>query len=212
MIKVSIIEDDVLILNSLVQYMQMQDDLELLDSFTSVRSFMSSLTAAPDVLLLDIELPEINGLDGAFLIKQKFPNVNILMLTVYEDKDRIFKALQAGATGYLLKSMPLFKIKESIMEASNGGVPMSPIIAKKVIAYFSSNKQTDNNQSHEGLTAREVQIANLLIKGDTYKQIAYQLFISPDTVRQHIKNIYRKLQINCRVQLINELSKKGYSQ
>ena len=160
--------------------------------------------AAPDVLLLDIELPGISGLEGAFRIKEKTPGINILMLTVYEDRERIFKALQAGATGYLLKNTPLIKIRTAILEAAEGGAPMSPLVAKKVGAYFSGKTVPAEENTHEQLTAREHEVSHLLINGDTYKQIAWRLNISPDTVRQHIKNIYRKLQINSRVQLINE--------
>ena len=180
----------------------------LVDSgFTNVTDFLKSTAIEPEVLLLDIGLSGLNGLEGAFLIKQKFPGINILMFTVYEDKERVFKALQAGATGYLLKSTPLSKIKTSIIEAASGHVPMSASVAKKVISFFLDNTAFGHTATHERLTQRETQIANLLIKGDTYKQIAHALFISPDTVRQHIRNIYRKLQVNSRVQLINEFNK-----
>ncbi|AYL93819.1 response regulator [Mucilaginibacter celer] len=208
MIRVSIIEDDTFILKSIVNYLQMQPELHVESGFSTVNDFLKNTTSQPHVLLLDIELPAMCGLEGAFLIKQKFPDINILMLTVYEDKERVFKALQAGATGYLLKSTPLNKIKASIIEAAQGGVPMSASVAKKVLSFFSANRSTVYAETHESLTNREIQISNLLIKGDTYKQIAHGLFISPDTVRQHIKNIYRKLQINSRVQLINEFNKR----
>jgi DNA-binding NarL/FixJ family response regulator len=203
MISVAIVEDDVYIRNSIVQFLQMQPEFSSVSNYGSVETFIESRDA-PDVLLLDIELPGITGLEGAFRIKQKNPRVNILMLTVYEDKERIFKALQAGATGYLLKNTPLSKIKSSVLDAVEGGVPMSPLVAKKVISYFSGKPSVSENTSGEQLTIREREVAQLLINGDTYKQIAWGLQISPDTVRQHIKNIYRKLQVNSRVQLINE--------
>ena len=126
------------------------------------------------------------------------------MLTVYEDRERIFKALQAGATGYLLKNTPLIRLRGAILEAAEGGAPMSPLVAKKVVEYFSAKSAPVHENASEQLTAREQEVAKLLITGDTYKQIAWRLNISPDTVRQHIKNIYRKLQVNSRVQLINE--------
>jgi len=203
MINVAIVEDDVYIRSSVMQFLQMQPEFNHVHEFGSVEEFMLS-GIAPDVLLLDIELPGVTGLEGAFHIKQKHPQVNILMLTVYEDKERIFKALQAGATGYLLKNIPLPKLKAAILDADDGGVPMSPLVAKKVIAFFSGKPVATENPTSEQLTARELEVARLLINGDTYKQIAWHLHISPDTVRQHIKNIYRKLQINSRVQLINE--------
>jgi DNA-binding NarL/FixJ family response regulator len=203
MINIAIVEDDVYIRNSIVQFLQMQPEFNCVFNYGSVEAFLQS-HVEPDVLLLDIELPGITGLEGAFRIKQNNPSVNILMLTVYEDKERIFKALQAGATGYLLKNTPLLKIKAAVLDAVEGGVPMSPLIAKKVIAYFSGKRDVAENTTSEQLTSREKEVAQLLINGDTYRQIAWALTISPDTVRQHIKNIYRKLQIKSRVQLINE--------
>ncbi len=203
MITVAIVEDDKYIRSSIVEFLQMQPDFTLLGGFGSVEAFIHAVVA-PDVLLLDIELPGISGLEGAFRIKERHPNINILMLTVYEDRERIFKALQAGATGYLLKNTPLAKIKTAILEAADGGAPMSPLVAKKVVAFFSGKPAHIEENTHEQLTAREHEVSQLLINGDTYKQIAWKLNISPDTVRQHIKNIYRKLQINSRVQLINE--------
>jgi len=203
MINVAIVEDDLYIRSSVLQFLQMQREFDHVHEFGSVEEFMQS-GSAPDVLLLDIELPGITGLEGAFHIKQKHPQINILMLTVYEDKERIFKALQAGATGYLLKNTPLPKIKAAVLDAVDGGVPMSPLVAKKVIAYFSAKPAVSETSNTEQLTGREHEVAQLLINGDTYKQVAWRLSISPDTVRQHIKHIYRKLQINSRVQLINE--------
>jgi len=203
MMNIAIVEDDEYIRNSVVQFLSMQPEFNRIYNYGSVEVYLES-RAVPDVLLLDIELPGITGLEGAFIIKQKNPSVNILMLTVYEDKERIFKALQAGATGYLLKNTPLPKIKAAILDAADGGVPMSPIVAKKVIAFFAAKPPVTESAGNEQLTTRETEVAHLLINGDTYKQIAWQLHISPDTVRQHIKNIYRKLQINSRVQLINE--------
>jgi DNA-binding NarL/FixJ family response regulator len=204
MIDVAIVEDDVYIRSSVMQFLQMQPEFGGINEFGSVEEFIAS-GLAPDVLLLDIELPGITGLEGAFHIKQEHPDVNILMLTVYEDKERIFKALQAGATGYLLKNTPLPKIKAAVLDAVDGGVPMSPLVAKKVIAYFSAKPAAAQPSRDEQLTSREQEVAKLLISGDTYKQVAWRLGISPDTVRQHIKHIYTKLQINSRVQLINEL-------
>lgn len=203
MITVAIVEDDEYIRSSMAQFLQMQPDFTLLGEFGSVEAFMKT-AVVPEVLLLDIELPGISGLEGAFRIKERHPGINILMLTVYEDRERIFKALQAGATGYLLKNTPLIKIRNAILEAVEGGAPMSPVVARQVVAHFSAKPTLVEENNHEQLTPREREVSQLLINGDTYKQIAWRLNISPDTVRQHIKNIYRKLQVNSRVQLINE--------
>ena len=209
MIRVSIIEDDFHIRANIAEFLQMQKEIVINETYPCVDDFLVSNMPPPDVLLLDIELPGINGLEGAFLIKSRYPDISILMLTIYEDKEIIFKALQAGATGFLLKNTPLSRILSAVVEAVEGGVPMSPVIAKKVIAYFAAKPMTYSEAADERLTRRELEVANLLMIGDTYKQIAYKLFISPDTARQHVKNIYRKLQINSRVQLINELRKKN---
>jgi DNA-binding NarL/FixJ family response regulator len=208
MIAIAIIEDDVYIKESIMQFLQMQTEFDNVQWYGSVESFLATKNTPPDVILLDIELPGMTGIEGAFRIKQKTPAVNILMLTVYEDKDRIFKALQAGASGYLLKNTPLLKLKTAIADVLEGGMPMSPVVAKNVLAFFSARPAAPSPEGNEHLTAREQEVSKLLIKGDTYKQIAHSLFISPDTVRQHIKNIYRKLQINSRIQLINEFNMK----
>jgi DNA-binding NarL/FixJ family response regulator len=200
---IALIEDDEFVRNQLTSFLLMQEEFDQVKSFNSVEDFLLRERVGPDVLLLDIELPGINGLKGAFHIKQKFPTSEILMLTVFEDKERVFKALQAGASGYLIKNIPLKKLKSAILEVLEGGAPMSPVIAKKVINYFSNQKVTQLEQSVE-LTAREREVSELLIDGKTYRQVAYDLNIAPDTVRQHIKNIYKKLQINSRVELVRE--------
>jgi DNA-binding NarL/FixJ family response regulator len=199
----ALIEDDEFVRNQLTSFLLMQEEFDQVKSFGSVEDFLLRESVGPDVLLLDIELPGINGLKGAFHIKQKFATSEILMLTVFEDKERIFKALQAGASGYLIKNIPLKKLKAAILEVLEGGAPMSPVIAKKVINYFSNQKVTQLEQSVE-LTAREREVSQLLIDGQTYRQVAHDLNIAPDTVRQHIKNIYKKLQINSRVELVRE--------
>jgi DNA-binding NarL/FixJ family response regulator len=207
MFKVSIVEDDVSIRNGIVRFIKMQEEFRFVQSYGSVEDYLAGEDEMPDVLLLDIELPGMTGLEGLFHIKQKHPATEILMLTVYEDKERIFKALQAGAGGYLLKNTSLPKIRSSILEALDGGAPMSPLIAKKVLSFFTKEPEQPGSTSEEQLTTREIEVARSLIDGNTYKQVAYYLHISPGTVKQHIKNIYRKLEVNSRVQLIKEFNK-----
>jgi len=200
---IALIEDDEFVRNQLTSFLITQEEFNEVKSFGSVEEFLLKETVGPHVLLLDIELPGINGLKGAFHIKQKFVSLEILMLTVFEDKERVFKALQAGASGYLIKNIPLKKLKAAILEVLEGGAPMSPVIAKKVINYFSNQKVLQLEHSEE-LTAREREVSHLLIEGKTYRQVASELNIAPDTVRQHIKNIYKKLQINSRIELVRE--------
>jgi DNA-binding NarL/FixJ family response regulator len=204
MIRIAIIEDDTVIRDLIRNFLQAQEEFKWVSGFGSVEDFLHTQEISFQVVLLDIELPGMSGLEGAFHIKQKYPDTDILMLTVYDDKERVFRALQGGASGYLLKSISLPKLKTAILEMLEGGAPMSPMIAKKVITYFSSLPVSQDNANLQQLTAREKEVSLLLIEGNTYKQVAYHLQISRETVRQHIKNIYRKLQINSRVQLIRE--------
>ena len=141
MFKVSIVEDDVSIRNGITRFIKMQEEFRFIQSYGSVEEYLAGDDEIPDVLLLDIELPGMTGLEGLFHIKQKHPNTEVLMLTVYEDKERIFKALQAGAGGYLLKNTSLPKIRSSILETLDGGAPMSPLIAKKVLSFFTKEPQ-----------------------------------------------------------------------
>jgi len=207
MFKVSIVEDDASIRNGIIRFIKMQEEFRFVQSYGSVEEYLGGDDEIPDVLLLDIELPGMTGLEGLFHIKQKHPTTEILMLTVYEDKERIFKALQAGAAGYLLKNTSLPKIRASILETLDGGAPMSPLIAKKVLSFFTQEPQHSSSPTEEQLTTREIEVARSLIDGNTYRQVAYYLHISPGTVKQHIKNIYRKLEVNSRVQLIKEFNK-----
>lgn len=202
MAAIAIIEDDNYVRQQLVDYLSTQPEFVHVTGFLSVEDFLRREYKA-DLLLLDIELPGMTGLEGAYHIRRKHPNIEVLMLTVFEDKDRIFQALRAGASGYLVKNTPLSKIKDAILAALQGEAPMSPVIAKKVLAYFSGKSMVETG-SPEVLSAREIEVSKLLIDGMTYKQVAAKLFISPDTVRHHIKNIYRKLEINSRIELVRE--------
>ncbi|GAA4323309.1 response regulator transcription factor [Flaviaesturariibacter amylovorans] len=207
MIDVAIIEDDAVIRSGLEQFVELQPDLRLVGAYESAEAFLMRDELGPQVILLDIELPGMNGLEAVFHIKEKYPDTQVLMFTVYEDAERIFRALQAGAGGYLLKNTPFVRIRAAIGEVLEGGAPMSPVIAKKVVAYFAGIPPMDEHRTMEGLSTRENEVARALVEGLTYKQVAGELHISTDTVRQHVKNIYRKLQVNSRVQLVREFNK-----
>jgi DNA-binding NarL/FixJ family response regulator len=153
------------------------------------------LALPPDVLLMDIELPGMSGIEGVSHIRQANDQLNILMLTVREDSESIFDSLCAGATGYLLKGTPPAELLAAIREAHTGGAPMSPAIAMRVVKSFHRSRQ-------ENLSARELEILQLLSEGENYSTIAEQLFISKNTVKGHIKNIYRKLHVNTRAEAV----------
>ncbi|HSD63195.1 MAG TPA: response regulator transcription factor, partial [Ignavibacteriaceae bacterium] len=157
------------------------------------------------VALVDIGLPGISGINGIKILRKEYPDINIIMLTVYNDPARIFNSLCAGASGYLLKNTPLEEIKKSIEILDSGGSPMSPEIARKVIDYFNTGKSEGYKSD---LTKKENEIVNALVDGLSYKLIADRMEISIDTVRFHIRNIYRKLHVNSKSEVISK-SLKG---
>ncbi len=154
----------------------------------------------PDVILMDIELPGMSGIDGMKLIKNQHPEVEIIILTVYHDSHKIFDSLCAGASGYLLKHTSLPEIKEAIETLVDGGSPMSPQIARKVIDYF--KKPEVKKEPESELTPREQEIVVGLVDGLSYKMIADRMDIAIDTVRAHIRNIYKKLHVNSKAEVI----------
>jgi DNA-binding NarL/FixJ family response regulator len=147
----------------------------------------------PDVVLMDIDMPGTSGIDGVKQIKEARPQTAVVMYTVFEDDEKLFACLCAGANGYLLKKTPPAHLFDAIEEVIEGGAPMSPSIARKVIASFS--KKTSDLKYN--LSARELEVLHLLLKGHSSKVIASTLFISFETVRSHLKNIYHKLHVNC---------------
>ncbi len=206
MILVGIVEDDLPIRNLLQHYLNQQGNFSCSMAFGSVESLRKALTPEnqPDVLLMDIGLPGMSGIDGMKLIKSDYPEIDIIMLTVYNDPDKIFQSLCAGATGYLLKNTPLSEIKEGIELLKRGGSPMSPQIARKVVEFFNVEKKPVESP----LSEKEKEIVIGLVDGLSYKLIADRLAISIETVRFHIKNIYRKLHVHSKAEVISK-SLKG---
>lgn len=200
MIKLAIIEDDSSIRDTLEKYFNAQEQIDCFLVCDSVEAFLtkSKKVEAIDVILSDIGLPGRSGIEGILPIKQQFPGVKILMLSVYNDSDNVFQAICNGALGYLVKNTPLAKIKEAIINVYQGDAAMSPSIARKVIAYFHPQKKKVKVQ----LTKREKEVVQGLVDGLSYKMVANRLGISFETVKQHIKNIYKKLEINSKSELI----------
>ncbi len=202
MIKVSIVEDDKLILEAIRDLIVETDGFNCSGYYGDCESAIEDMkNNRPDVMLMDIELPGISGIEGVKKIKELYPKTDIIMLTVHEDLSLVFQALTAGACGYLDKSASEEKIIESIKEISDGGAPMSYKIAKLVVSSFQKKPESV-------LTKREFDVLDQLCKGQSYKEIAYKLFISVGTVRHHIKNIYFKLHVHSKSEAVAKALKE----
>lgn len=203
MISIGIVEDDIEIREAICFYLNDQDNMSCKLAEESVEKFMRFLYPdnLPDIILMDIGLPGMSGISGIKLIKEKYPEIDILMLTVHNDPHKIFQSLCAGATGYLLKTTPLTEIKKFIEELSLGGAPMSPQIARRVIEHFQEGKE---EKKESPLTDKEKEIVLDLVDGLSYKMIADKQCISIDTVRTHIKHIYNKLHVHCKADVIRK--------
>ncbi|MEM1138051.1 MAG: response regulator transcription factor [Bacteroidota bacterium] len=200
--KIALVEDDIEIRKALSFFLSACKEFDTVSEFGSVEAIMEKVENGyvPDVVLMDINLPGKSGIEGIYLLKKKFEQTDIIMLTIYNDEHKIFDSLCAGATGYLLKNTPLNEVKQGIINLHNGGAPMSPQIARKVIKHFKKN--SPSKKLKEQLSDRENDIVDGLVDGLSYKLIADKLFISVDTVRFHIKNIYKKLQVNSKGEVI----------
>ena len=210
MIGIGIIEDDEQIRTVLQTYLDKQSEMHCLGAFDSVEKGLAGFdpSVLPDVMLMDIELPGMSGIEGVKLFRQRHPSIEFIMLTIYHDVSKIFPALQAGASGYLLKNTPLPDIKDGILQVQSGGSPMSPQIARCVIDAFTGRKEKSHQPDDSVLTDREHEIVIALVDGLSYKMIASRMDISIETVRFHIRNIYRKLQVHSKGEVISK-SLKG---
>jgi DNA-binding NarL/FixJ family response regulator len=178
----------------------------LFDLRISARSFEEFTEAwkneTLDIVLSDIGLPGKSGIETTWYIKRRMPEVQVVMFTVFENKDAVFQALRAGASGYLLKSTPLSQMEEHLLEVLSGGSVMSPQVARLVFDHFNPVLGKSKYEKTAQLTPREIEIMTMLQQGTSYKEVASQLFVSVDTVKYHIRNIYQKLQVTSRAELI----------
>ena len=205
-IKVIIIEDNIDLRNRLCHLMKQSTQLECTHVFSSVEGILRSsfIEVQPDIILLDIGLPGISGIDGIPKIKQVFPKVEIVILTVYNDPDKIFEAICAGATGYLLKDINFDFLESQLIGIyEKGGAAFSPQVARRVLNYFQKG-QVRKSQGKVKLNNKEHLIIRGLIDGLSYQRIAETLGITIDGVRYHIKNIYKTLQVNSKTQAIKK--------
>ena len=198
----AIIEDQPTIKENVITFLKARSDFILTSDSDSAEEFLKQVShyPEPDIILLDIGLPGISGIEAIPLIKEKLPTADIIMLTTYEEDDIIFSALSAGACSYISKRTSLSKIVDAMKIVGEGGSYMSPSIAKKVIAKFTQRKQTPAVQ----LSSRQMEIVKYLSEGKTYRGIAEYCDISINTVRTHIKRIYEHLEVNNKASLIQK--------
>ena len=203
MIDVAIVEDNQIIREGLAALINGTSGYKCVGDYFDCESFLLDLDKIdPDVVLMDIALPGINGIEGVKRATEKKPGLDVLMLTIYEDSDKVFDALCAGACGYLVKKTPPSRLLEAIKEVNEGGSPMSSRIARQVITAFKEGNITSDEDSDFNLSSREKEVLTLLGEGNNYKEIADELFISVDTVRHHIRNIYKKLHVHSRSEAV----------
>ncbi|CAN5116122.1 response regulator transcription factor [soil metagenome] len=205
MINVALIEDNAQYRTAISIILQLNENLKLIHKMEDCKEMIALFELQkPDVVLMDIDLPGINGIQGVWEIKQKWADIKVLMLTVFEDNEKIFGAIKAGANGYLLKKDSPQKILDSIEVVAKGESPMNGMIASKVLDYFQQTHQSNSTLYQSNLTEREKEILLLLMKGLSYKEIASHIFISVETLNTHIKNIYRKLKVHSRSELASK--------
>jgi len=205
-INIAIVEDDNNIRTSLSLLISGSPGFNCVGSYKSSEEALLKINSSNvEVVLMDINLPNMNGIECTRHLKQKFPTIQIIMQTVYENSEMIFESLKAGASGYLLKRTRPSKILEAIEEVYNGGSPMSSQIARMVVESFQVSTHIDESYN---LTKREKEVLDYLSKGFRYKEIAEELFISMDTIRSHIRNIYEKLQVRSRTEAVLKYRKR----
>lgn len=201
MIKVVLYEDNPQLREGLTMLLNGSDGFDVIGAFKNCDNVVQEVTSLqPDVILMDIDMPGTNGIQGLKLVRQQHSEVKILMLTVFDDNKNVFEAVKNGANGYLLKKTPPAKLLEYIQEAHTGGAPMSSSIATQVLRMFSELHSEQSSNYY--LSEREKQVLQLLVNGYSYKMIAAEIFISIDTVRSHIKKIYEKLHVNSKSEAV----------
>lgn len=208
MIKVALFEDNALLRDQMCELLQSADEISVLgcwENCVQIKKIMDFYQ--PDVVLMDIDMPISNGLQGLDYIVKNMPKTNVIMLTIFEDDDHVFQSICLGAKGYLLKKTPPKKIIEAIFDTKEGGSPMSPSIARKVLQSFASIKNVAKEDYK--LTPREKDILQSLVSGNSYKMIGFELEISINTVRQYIRSIYEKLQVHSMNEAVSKAIKQN---
>jgi DNA-binding NarL/FixJ family response regulator len=190
-----IYEDNVRLRESLELLLGGESEFVLAGAFSNCTDVISQVEEiAPELVIMDIDMPGINGIEGVRLIKSKYPCIKVVMYTVFDDDNRIFECICNGADGYLLKNTSPLNFIKALQDVVAGGAPMSPFVAQKVFQFF---RNTKLQRDEFNLTPREIEILEWLVRGNSYKMIADKSSISIDTVKKHLQNIYHKLHVNC---------------
>jgi DNA-binding NarL/FixJ family response regulator len=201
-IRVAIFEDNSQLRESLFDLIDASEGFVCIAAYANCEDILEKIrTIKPDVILMDIELPGMNGIEAVGKIKAKYPEIKILMETIFEEDEKVFRSICNGAEGYILKNTPPSEIMMAIREIHEGGAPMTPAIAARVMRMFKENLASHPDDSFN-LSAREKEVLKCLVEGMSYKLIANNCFISIDTVHGHIKNIYKKLQVHSKSEAV----------
>jgi DNA-binding NarL/FixJ family response regulator len=202
--RIVLVEDDSIIRNAFIELINASQGYRVVNSYPNAEDSIKNLDKdGADIYLMDIELPGMNGIEALTKIKQKDPTKQVVVVTVYENDELVFKALCEGASGYLTKNTPPAKIIESLKELESGGAPMSTNIARMVVQSFHRNRKSP-------LTPRELEVLELLASGKSYSSIADQIFVDKETVRSHIKNIYLKLEVHSKADAIEKAKREKF--
>ena len=207
MIKIAIIDDNSFLIASIKEKLSFFEDIQIKFTANNGADLLKKVedNHNVDVLLMDIEMPVLNGIETTAVIKQKYPQIKVIMLTVFDNDENIFNAIQAGADGYLLKDVNPNELHQGILETLNGGAAMNPSIALKTLKLLRNPISFDNTPSDEiNLSTREIEVLEQLAQGLSYTIIADNLFLSPSTVRKHIENIYKKLQVHSKIEAVQK--------
>jgi len=205
--KVAVYEDNDALRKSLSHLIMGTESMEFCGAWPDCSTILENCsTCTPDVIVMDIDMPGMTGIEATALLKTKYPDINVLIFTVFEDRDKVFNALCAGATGYLLKKANAVQIIEAIAELQRGGSPMTGEIARMVLQFFSKSPAKNNNEY--SLSTRELDILRCIVNGDSYKMVADSCSISIGTVRTHINNIYKKLHVNSKSEAVVKAMKE----
>jgi DNA-binding NarL/FixJ family response regulator len=208
MIKIAIAEDNSFLLKAIEEKLSFFDNFSIKFTASNGEVLLALLekSRSLDLILMDIEMPKMNGIDATFLVKQKYPQIKIIMLTVFDNDENIFNAIKAGADGYLLKEVNPKDLNQGIIDTLNGGATMTPSIAMKTLKLFRDPTVYENqtNKEEYKLSAREIEVLEQLSKGLKYNSVAENLFLSVGTVRKHVENIYSKLQVCNKIEAIQK--------